>query len=249
MGDITGISWTDHTFNPWWGCTRVAPGCDNCYAATLDKRTGGNYWDSKTQPRLTGKSNWAKPRKWNEQAEIEGRRHRVFCGSMMDWCDNQAPEGARDSLWQLIRETPNLDWQLLTKRAPNIRKCLPDDWGDGYHNVWLGVTAEDRVNGIPRILALREIPAQVRFVSAEPLLEGITPVDLTGIHWLIIGGESGPGFREMQESWATTLRRECAEQGVACWFKQWGGRVADKGGCLLRGNEVKEWPREALGLR
>lgn len=89
MGDTTGISWTDHTFNPWWGCTKIAPGCDNCYAATLDKRTGGNYWDAHQKPRRTKPNNWRRVMKWQEQAEIENRRHRVFCGSMMDWCDKE----------------------------------------------------------------------------------------------------------------------------------------------------------------
>ncbi|MEM6775636.1 MAG: DUF5131 family protein, partial [Pseudomonadota bacterium] len=173
MGDTTGISWTDHTFNPWWGCTKIAPGCDNCYAATLDARTGGDYWDPKVAPRRTKAPNWRKPRKWNEIAEISNRRRRVFCGSMMDWCDKNAPPGARAELFELIKQTPMLDWQLLTKRATRIQECLPADWGDGYPNVWLGVTAEDVEFGIPRINALREIPAAVRFVSAEPLLEDL----------------------------------------------------------------------------
>lgn len=245
MGDTTGISWTDHTFNPWWGCTKIAPGCDNCYAAALDTRTGGNYWDAHQKPRRTKPNNWRKVLKWNEQAEIENRRHRVFCGSMMDWCDKDAPEGARDELFALIRATPMLDWQLLTKRATLIERSLPSDWGSGYANVWLGVTVENKEFGFPRVDALRHIPARVRFISGEPLLGDVADIDLRGIDWCIIGGESGQGFRAMQPSWASGLRAACAAQDVAVWFKQWGGNSRDKGGCELDGVEIKHWPRNA----
>lgn len=243
MASETNISWCDSTFNPWWGCTAIAPGCDNCYAAAFDKRVGGNYWDVKVAPRQTKPSNWRNPIKWNKQAGIEGRRHRVFCGSMMDWCDKDAPPDARDELWALIKATPMLDWQLLTKRATLIKRCLPDDWGDGYDNVWLGVTVEDKEYGYPRIEALRQIPAKVRFLSCEPLLEGdMDDIYLDGIHWVIIGGESGPNYRPMEKSWAECLFDSCEDQCVPTWFKQWGGKAKDKGGCLIYGIEIKEWP-------
>lgn len=106
MADKTAISWTDHTFNPWWGCTKIAPGCDHCYAAALDKRTGGDFWNAKQKPRRTSAANWKKPLKWNAQALADGKRHKVFCGSMMDWCDKDAPVGALDDLFDLIRKTP-----------------------------------------------------------------------------------------------------------------------------------------------
>lgn len=247
MADKTEISWTDHTFNPWWGCTKIAPGCDNCYAAAFDKRVGGNHWAGPAnaeadKPRLTGEANWKKPYQWNRLAEREGRRHRVFCGSMMDWCDKNAPTGARDKLWQVIRETPHLDWQLLTKRATLIERNLPEDWEDGYENVWLGVTVENVEYGHPRVEALRQIPAKVRFLSCEPLLEDITPIDLNGIGWVIIGGESGPGFRKMEEHWARNLVEHALFQTGAVWFKQWGGNTRDKGGSLIFGREIKSWP-------
>ncbi|WP_339064748.1 DUF5131 family protein [Teredinibacter turnerae] len=248
MADETGISWTDHTFNPWWGCTRIAPGCDNCYAAAFDKRAGGNYWDVKVKPRLTRVENWKKVYRWNKQAEIENRRHRVFCGSMMDWCDKDAPFAARDALFQTIKQTPWLDWQLLTKRATRIAECLPDDWGDGYDNVWLGVTCENEKYGYPRVDILKEIPAKIRFVSAEPLLGWLYGADkrLAGIDWLIIGGESGPGYREIVRDWAYDLVYLGREAGCAIWFKQWGGNTRDKGGCLVNGKELKEWPKGAI---
>ena len=248
MADQTGISWTDHTFNPWWGCTAIAPGCDNCYAAALDKRTGGNHWDPHVAPRATRRENWRKPRKWNEQAEIENRRHRVFCGSMMDWCDKNAPAGALDELWQLIRETPHLDWQLLTKRATLIRDRLPDDWGDGYDNVWLGVTVEDIKHGFSRIHAVSQIPARVRFLSCEPLLEDLIGLEaeLDFIDWVIGGGESGPGYRPMDREWVIGLMCACEDTNTPFWFKQWGGNTKDKGGCLVEGREIKQWPWTGL---
>lgn len=243
MADKTGISWTDHTFNPWWGCTKIAAGCDNCYAAELDNRTGGNYWEPKSKPRRTKPNNWGKARTWNRKAEKEGVRRRVFCGSMMDWCDKDAPEGAIDDLWQLIRETPMLDWQLLTKRATLIKKRLPDDWGEGYPNVWLGVTVEDTSYGFARIEAFREIPAIVKFLSCEPLLEDVSiGIDLSDIDWVIIGGESGGKARSMDSEWASSLNGKCAILGIPVWFKQIGGRGRDKGGDKLNGAVIKFWP-------
>jgi protein gp37 len=132
MAEKTAIAWTDSTFNPWWGCTKVAPGCDNCYAEALDNRTGGDYWGAKQSPRAMSVDNWRKPRKWNQAAIESGVRHKTFCGSMCDWADKNAPVGQRDRLWSLIRDTQMLDWQLLTKRAPNIVRFLPDDWGTGW---------------------------------------------------------------------------------------------------------------------
>jgi|TARA_Y100000310_G_scaffold343309_1_gene450321 protein gp37 len=258
MADETGISWTDHTFNPWWGCSRVAPGCDNCYAAALDKRTGGAHWDNLSiKPRLTKDANWRKPLKWNKDAAAIGQRRRVFCGSMMDWTDKNAPEGALDRLWELIRKTPWLDWQLLTKRATLIKKRLPVDWGFGYENVWLGVTCENIQHGIPRVHALQEIPAIVRFVSAEPLLEEITSNNFVGftdkskpygIDWIIIGGESGPDCRPMKREWVHRLLMWTNWNEVPVWFKQWGGNSKDKGGCNYGGSEIKEWPVTCLPI-
>lgn len=249
MAETTGIAWTDSTFNPWWGCTAVGPECANCYAEALDNRTGGNNWGARSKPRSMSGDNWRKPVRWNrDHAEFaaahDGRSRRVFCGSMCDWTDKNAPEGQRDRLWQLIRSTPNLNWQLLTKRAPNIQKCLPDDWGRGYDNVWLGVTVGDRKHGKPRIDVLREIPAKIRFLSVEPLLEDLGELDLSGIHWVIVGGESGPGCRPMKLAWVERILAQCREQGVPFFYKQRGGFPA-KEDCLLNGVEIKEWPLAA----
>lgn len=244
MAEETEIAWTDSTFNPWWGCSKVGAGCDHCYAESLDKRTGGDHWGPDKKPRTMSVDNWRKPRRWQKLAEASGERRRVFCGSMCDWADKNAPDGERDRLWSLIRETPHLDWQMLTKRAPRIADCLPEGWGTGYPNVWLGVTVENRKHGLPRIDHLRDVPAQVRFLSIEPLLEDLGPLDLTGIHWVIVGGESGPLARPMQPEWVASIRAQCEAQGVPFFFKQWGGR-RDKGGCLISGGEIKQWPRAA----
>lgn len=241
MAEQTQISWADSTFNPWWGCTKIAPGCDNCYASALDKRTGGDHWGAETTPRILSDANWKKPHQWQRQAEKTKEPRKVFCGSMCDWADNNAPSGQRERLWDLIRATPLLTWQLLTKRAPNISKFLPDDWGDGYQNVWLGVTVEDCKHGLPRVDILRCIPAAVHFLSVEPLLEDLGILDLNGIDWVIVGGESGHHARPMEPGWAASVKTQCEAQDTPFFFKQWGGRK-DKGGCILSGSEVKQWP-------
>ena len=245
MGETTEISWTDHTFNPWWGCTKVAPGCDNCYAAAFDKRTGGNYFNGTVEPRITNAQNWKKPIKWNVEAEKVGVRRKVFCGSMMDWCDDSIHWRVRESLWKLISETPMLDWQLLTKRADKIEEMLPVDWYDGYDNVWLGVTCEDRKHGFKRIETLQKIPAKVRFISAEPLLEYLGYFSLDGIDWVIVGGESGANHRPFDAAWAKSIVSLCKESNTPIWFKQYGGNTRDKGGCLIDGIEYKQWPARA----
>lgn len=242
MGRNTNISWTDATFNPWWGCAKVSPGCDNCYAEALDKRHGGNHWGS--NPRSMSEKYWKNPLKWQRKAGKQGKRLKVFCGSMCDWTDNNAPDGQRERLWDVIRETPNLDWLLLTKRAGRIVHCLPDlqyDWENGYNNVWLGVTVEDMKHGLPRIDILREHSAKVKFLSVEPLLEDLGDLHLGGIDWVIVGGESGPSARPMKKEWVYNIWRQCESQDTPFFFKQWGGKK-DKGGCLIDGHEIKEWP-------
>lgn len=169
----TGITWTDSTFNSWWGCARVSPGCENCYAETFAKRTGHAVWGVGAGRREFGDKHWNEPRKWNAAAEKSQRRHRVFCASMADVFDLNAPPGARERLFALIRETPWLDWQLLTKRPQNVLAMLPADWGDGYENVWLGCTAEDQKRADERLPILISIPAKIRFVSYEPALEAV----------------------------------------------------------------------------
>lgn len=239
------IEWTDHTFNPWWGCTKVSPACDNCYAAALDKRTGGNHWGTGVDRRRTSPANWAQPLKWNKNHEEffkeHGRRQRVFCASMADVFDNEVDPQWRRDLFGLIELTPNLDWLLLTKRIGNVqdmtRKAKSGDWLDGTKNVWLGATIcnqDEADRDIPKLLA---VPAAKRFLSIEPMLGAI---DLTKmivsqngtvydgaichkrIDWVICGGESGHSARPMHPDWVCGLRDQCAVAGVPFFFKQWG---------------------------
>lgn len=238
MSDRTGIAWTDHTFNPWWGCAKVSPGCDHCYA----ERDAGRYsphvvlWGVDAARRVFADKHWQGPLRWNTTARKEGRRHRVFCASMADVFDNhEVAEETRPRLWQLIRETPYLDWQILTKRIGNAKRMLPDDWGRGYPNVWLGasiVNQEEANRDIPKLL---ETPAAVSFLSCEPLLEEVTifsidgPIDVPGgmpspLHWVIVGGESGPKARPFNLRWARSLVEQCAMVNVACFVKQLGTR-------------------------
>lgn len=170
MAEKTEISWTDATFNIAWGCQKVSPACEHCYAETWARRYGVG-WGPKAERRTFGEKHWQEPLKWNRKAEREGRRLRVFCSSMCDvFEDHETVAGELVKLWPLIRSTPNLDWLLLTKRAERIKECLPDDWGAGYLNVWLGVTAENQEWADKRIPHLLNVPAAVRFVSCEPLL-------------------------------------------------------------------------------
>lgn len=184
MAENSKIEWTDHTFNPWVGCTKVSPACDHCYAESWAKRSGMVQWGNNPR-RRTSAANWLKPLKWNREAEAAGVRRKVFCASLADVFDNHGSitSGWHGDLWHLIHSTPNLDWLLLTKRPQNIKKMLPESygmpaWGSGWPNVWLGVTAENQEEADRRIPILLNAPAAVRFVSVEPLLG---PVDLTRV--------------------------------------------------------------------
>jgi protein gp37 len=225
LGKRTAIEWADHTFNPWWGCTKVSPACDHCYAEAWDKRTGGGHWGPHANRRTFGDKHWMEPLHCDRAAAAAGTRRRVFCASMADVFDNAAPEGALDRLWQVVRMTRWLDWQLLTKRPQNIRKMLPPDWGRGYENVWLGTTTENQEEADRRIPHLILITARVRFLSCEPLLGPILlrPNWFHGnLHWIIAGGESGPRARPSNPEWFRSLRDQCASSGFAFHFKQWG---------------------------
>src|SRR4051812_4471262 len=226
MAEITGIGWTDHTYNPWIGCTRISPACDLCYAVT-ERGEGGRFervvWGgarsrTKTQPALL---------KCERDAAKAGVRRRVFCASLADVFDNHhsvEPEW-RSDLWQLIDRCRNLDWLLLTKRPQNIRKMLPADWGDGWPHVWLGVTTGLQAEADRRLPILLRIPAVVHFASIEPLLE---PVDLSqypaaGVDWVIVGGESGTSCRPFDPDWARDLRDQCRCVAARFFMTQLGG--------------------------
>lgn len=278
MGAETTISWTEKTWNPWIGCTAVSPACAGCYAAARAKRYGEDF----AVRRRTSAHNWHEPMRWNRQADAEGRRFRVFCASLADVFDNQVDPGWRRDFWQVVLECQHLDWQLLTKRPMNIADMLPDWWGNGPDHVWLGTTVEDMKTAAQRLPHLISIPAKVRFVSAEPMLErvdldrvrlreGLTLNALTGyytppqgigikgyaqlmqqvpepiggkVHWVIAGGESGPGARTMMRSWDEGLRLQCRTHGVAYWRKQLGSKPDPAWRIKLTGKADKpaEWP-------
>jgi len=226
----TGISWTNKTYNPWIGCTKVSPGCAHCYAEKISKRLGKktdpkrNIW-GKNAARLPKKetskdpSKW-QPYAWNRKAKKDGKRMKVFCLSMGDFFeDRKTPNNLRPKMWRVIRDTSYLDWQLLTKRPENISVMLPDDWGDGYANVWLGCSIENN-DFVGRAEELIKYPAVVHFISYEPALGPLDHLDLTDIEWLIYGGESGRDFRKDDKRWAPDMWKRCRKAGVAFFYKQ-----------------------------
>ncbi len=233
------IEWTDHTFNPWLGCTKVSEGCKHCYAESLmDHRYGKVKWGPLGTRQRTGTANWRKPLQWNKQAKAEGRRYRVFCASLADVFENN-PQllDWRQELFALIEQTPSLDWLLLTKRPENITAMFPTKWrahkwGKPPENIWFGTSVENQEQADKRIHHLLEVDAKIRFLSCEPLL---SPIDLnlfanrhwqentqryTLINWIIVGGESGSQARPMQTQWAQDIRRQCAAANVPFFFKQ-----------------------------
>lgn len=239
MSESTSISWTDATFNPWWGCTSVSPGCDHCYAETFDKRVGGDHWGKGKPRRVFGQKHWDEPLQWNDRARKSGIRTKVFCASMADVMDDEAPEGQRERLWELIDRTPYLVWQLLTKRPQRYARYLPQ--GFAHNNVWLGTTAENQEFYNIRWAALRQVAADydlTSFISYEPALGGISMDefvmnlsdegdrdDLSRIvpdypSWLIFGGETGGKRRPMEQRWAEWIKDECQDSGTYFFMKQ-----------------------------
>lgn len=258
----TTIEWTSYrrpdgskvpgyTFNPWVGCSKVSAGCKNCYAevetfARVQRANGRELWGVNGDRHLTSDENWAKPRRWNKDAEKAGERRRVFCASMADVFEDypKIMAGWRARLGSLIQETPSLDWLLLTKRPENVYRMLPDFWinfSEPYgmpDNFWIGTSVENQEAADARIPELLRIPARVKFLSCEPL---IGPIDLQFakhertsddrrwefprsqlIDWVIVGGESGRDARPMRRDWVTSLRDQCQAAGVPFFFKQWG---------------------------
>lgn len=227
MSETTAIEWTEATWNPWMGCTKVSAGCDNCYMFSEQRRYGH---DPEVVRR--SKTKFSDPLKWKEPKII-------FTCSWSDWFHKDA-DPWRDEAWDIIRRTPQHTYQILTKRPGRIFRHLPADWGNGYPNVWLGTSVESQ-DFVSRIGPLVNAPARVRFLSCEPLLGPLSlrwglwqgPWDRTAIHdhldalrmldWVIVGGESGPNARPMAIEWARELQAQCAEAGVAFFLKQLGG--------------------------
>jgi protein gp37 len=244
MGKETAISWTDHTFNPWWGCMKVSPGCANCYAEAFAKRTGHNVWGPTAEYRTFGYEHWQEPKKWNESAAKRGVTERVFCASMADVFDERADGVERTRLWSLIWNTPNLIWQLLTKRPQNWRRMLPDTIPP---NVWLGFTAEDQEHYNERARHMAEMNAPPFegkfFVSYEPALGPIRIIGGIVPDWIIFGGESGAKRRPTEAKWAEDIKADCERFGIKFFMKQMGARTPAEGKALIPAHLlIQEFP-------
>lgn len=223
MARNSPIEWTHHTFNPWWGCTKISPACAHCYAEKWSRRVGLNLWGNEEPRRFFGDRHWREPIAWNAEAKRTGIQRRVFCASMADVFEPREDLNPwRLRLWALIEQTPYLDWLLLTKRPEFVGDLVPwaNSWPD---NVWLGTTAENQLWLNRRGKELARYPATVRFISCEPLL---SPLDLTPVlqtvRWVIAGGESGAKARPSHPDWFRNLRDQCLGSGISFHFKQWG---------------------------
>lgn len=243
MADKSAIEWTEATWNPTTGCDQVSPGCDHCYAMTLSKRLkamGSPKYQLDGDPRTSGPgfqltihpSSLDIPRGWTTPRLI-------FVNSMSDLFHDDVPVDFVRRVFDVIRETPQHTYQILTKRAQRLSRLADEfDWPP---NLWIGVSVESRRYAF-RINHLRRVPAAVRFLSAEPLLGPLGDFDLDGIHWVIAGGESGANARPLEYKWVADLRDTCTSANVAFFFKQWGGRTPKAGGRELDGELWNELP-------
>ena len=249
MADRSPIEWTHATWNPTTGCDRVSAGCDHCYALDLAARLkamGSTKYQRDGDPRTSGPGfgltvhpaalniprRWAVPRM-------------IFVNSMSDLFHAQVPLGFVRDVFAVMAETPRHTYQMLTKRARRLRRVA--DRLDWPANLWMGVSIED-AGALDRVEDLRQVPAAVRFLSCEPLLGPLAGIDLTGIGWVIAGGESGPAARPPDPAWIRDLRDVCTGAGVPFFFKQWGGRTAKSGGRTLDGTTWDEYPRPVAAV-
>lgn len=255
MPQRSGIEWTDVTWNPVTGCTRVSKGCDNCYAATLSNRLLRTAYLSRlpvVDTDITRRDPFA-VRLWPERLDAPLRwqkPHVVFVNSMSDVFHADVPESFTRRMFEVMLEASWHTFQVLTKRPARALRFWQRnrDLFDGDQippHIWVGTSVEND-EAVYRIDHLRAVPATVRFLSCEPLIGPINP-DLHGIHWVIVGGESGPVRREMKPDWAKAIRDACIDSGVPFFFKQWGGRTPKAGGRELEGELWDEMPSRALG--
>lgn len=236
MSDRSAIEWTEATWNPVTGCTKVSPGCDRCYAETFAERFRGveghpyeqgfdlRFWPERLEQPL----HWKRPRV-------------VFVNSMSDLFHQHVPRSYIERVLDTVRATPRHTYQVLTKRPGKMASVMRRLQPDPLPNLWLGTSVEDD-DHVGRADYLREAPAVVRFLSLEPLLGPVPSLDLSNIHWVIVGGESGNGARPMKGEWARTVRDRCAAAGIPFFFKQWGGRTAKSGGRVLDDRTWDEMP-------
>ena len=239
MSDGSAIEWTDATWNPVRGCTKVSPGCKFCYAETFAERFRGvpghpfeQGFDLRLVPdKLDQPMTWRRPRK-------------IFVNSMSDLFHEDVPASYIAAVGDVMRRADWHIYQVLTKRHDRMRRLLDAElsWMGRLPHVWFGVSVEDRKHGLPRLDALRDTATAVRFLSVEPLLEDLGALDLSGIDWVIVGGESGPHARPVRKEWVVSIRRQCRLQRVPFFFKQWGGVRKHLTGRLLDGRTYDEFP-------
>jgi len=236
------IEWTDATWNPVRGCTKISPGCKHCYAETFAERFRG----VKGHPYEQGFDLRLAPEKLTEPFVWRSAKL-VFVNSMSDLFQPGVPDEYVRAVAEIMATANWHTYQVLTKRSERLRDLLTEKLrlAAQQDNIWWGVSVEDRKYGLPRIDHLRQCPAKVRFLSIEPLLEDLGDIDLSGISWVIVGGESGPGARPMEREWVVSIRKQCRMQGVPFFFKQWGGVRKKNNGRLLDGRTYDEYPARA----
>lgn len=274
MGRNSRVSWCDHSFNPWWGCVQIGIGCVNCYARDFAERLGYDVWGKDKPRRLFEQNRWNEPRRWNRVAEKAAEKHKIFCGSMCDVFEIHPDpiynanvlDVERQKLWDLIEETPNLIWMLLTKRPENIQKLLPERWALGWgagvpRHIWFGVSASTQAELNDRWAILDSethyLRPSILFLSLEPLVE---PVDLAAEleeidcgdeehdwwtrspDWVILGAESGRKRRPFDASWAVRPYRQCSEAGIPFFGKQDSG-LGPEVPLLINGKVIKRVPK------
>jgi len=237
------IEWTDATWNPVRGCTKISPGCKHCYAETFAERfrgVKGHPYEQGFDLRLVPQK-LAEPFSWRSPKL-------VFVNSMSDLFQPGVPDEYTEMVSRVMTVAHWHTYQVLTKRSERLRDLLRGRlrFAAQHENIWWGVSVEDRKYGLPRVKHLQQAPARVRFLSVEPLLEDLGRLDLSGIHWVIVGGESGPGARLMKEEWVISVRDQCREQGVPFFFKQWGGVRKARHGRLLDGRIYDEYPERVV---
>lgn len=248
MATQSTIEWTEQSWNPTTGCTKVSPGCKNCYAEVMARRL-----HAMGTPGYENEFNLTVHENRLSQPLLRKKPTVYFVNSMSDLFHEDVTDEFLDKVLAVIENTPQHTYQILTKRADRLpvyfknRKC-PD-------NVWLGVSVEDRKYGVPRIDYLRQVNAKIRFLSVEPLLEDVGRMDLTGIQWVIVGGESGHKARPMKPEWVIKIQQQCEESDVAFFFKQWGGWGADgikrdkkSNGRIFRDRTWDEYPNSVVSM-
>ena len=239
MSNRSKIEWTDATWNPLRGCVKISPGCKHCYAESFAERFRGvpghpyeQGFDLRLVPeKLSEPLSWTTPKM-------------VFVNSMSDLFQEGVPDEYILAVARVMMMTPWHTFQVLTKRSKRMQSLVSDAlaFAAQARHIWWGVSVEDKRYGVPRIATLQATPVHIRFLSIEPLLEDLGYIDFTGIHWVIVGGESGIGARPLQKEWVESLHDQCAKAGVPFFFKQWGGVHKRKTGRLLNGCTYDEYP-------